>query len=64
MNDNLLPYFIKYISESKDHSQYDIIFPVFNIKLTSIMENIAKFEEKVKDLNFEDEDIKVYLNSD
>ena len=44
MNDNLLPYFIKYISESKDHSQYDIIFPVFNIKLTSIMENIAKFE--------------------
>ena len=28
-----------------------------------LSENIAKFEEKVKDLNFEDEDFKVSLRS-
>lgn len=40
MNDNLLTYFLKYISESKINV-YDNIFSVINVKLSSIMSHLT-----------------------
>jgi hypothetical protein len=51
MNDNLLSFFLKYLSNTL--ISYETMVPIINIKLTSIMENLARMALTNMDFAFE-----------